>query len=90
MTDDSPPPRSCLPRSWTPAKQRVFLAALLDSGSVSFAVRAAGRSRSSANRPRARLKGTPFDRTWTLMLAAHAERLADPFPPTRAASQARP
>jgi hypothetical protein len=36
---------------WTPAKQRIFLAALLESGSVACAARAAGMSRSSAATP---------------------------------------
>jgi len=57
------PPATTTPRArWTPAKQRIFLAALLDSGSVAHAARAAGMSRSSAHRLRARLAGTPFDR----------------------------
>ncbi|MDB5680043.1 LysR family transcriptional regulator [Sphingomonas bacterium] len=73
----TPPPA---PRAhWTPAKQRIFLAALLDSGSVAHAARAAGMSRSSAHRLRARLAGTPFDRVWGQALAEHARRLADPF-----------
>lgn len=64
---------------WTPAKQRIFLAALLETGSVAAASRAAGMSRSSANRLRRRLAGTPFDRTWDQVLSAHEGRLADPF-----------
>ena len=64
---------------WTPAKQRIFLTALLDSGSVARAARAAGMSRSSAHRLRLRLAGTPFDRLWDQVLALHAQRLADPF-----------
>lgn len=69
------PPRA----HWTPAKQRIFLAALLESGSVAGAARAAGMSRSSAHRLRARLAGTPFDRGWDQALAEHARRTADPF-----------
>ncbi|MCI4591047.1 LysR family transcriptional regulator [Sphingobium sp. BYY-5] len=64
---------------WTPAKQRSFLTALLNIGSVTHAARAAGMSRSSAHRLRRRLAGTPFDRTWDRALALHARRLADPF-----------
>jgi AraC-like DNA-binding protein len=77
---------------WTPARQRIFLAALLDSGSVAQAARAAGMSRSSAHRLRARLAGTPFVRTWDQALALHARRLADPFAPVpaRVAPQRRP
>jgi AraC-like DNA-binding protein len=64
---------------WTPARQRIFLAALLDTGSVACAARAAGMSRSSAHRLRARLAGTPFDRAWDQVLVEHARRMADPF-----------
>lgn len=64
---------------WTPARQRLFLAALLETGNVSRAARAAGMSRSSAHRLRARLAGTVFDRTWDKALALHADRMADPF-----------
>jgi len=70
---------------WTPAKQRIFLAALLEIGSVARAARAAGMSRSSAHRLRARLAGTPFDRLWDHALALHARRMADPFAPDPAA-----
>ena len=64
---------------WTPARQRLFLAALLETGNVSRAARAAGMSRSSAHRLRVRLAGTVFDRTWDKALALHADRMADPF-----------
>lgn len=66
---------------WTPAKQRVFIAALLETGSVARAAAAAGMSRSSAHRLRLRLAGTTFDRLWTHALAEHARRMADPFAP---------
>jgi hypothetical protein len=66
---------------WTPTKQRLFLAALLEYGSVGRAARVAGMSRSSAHRLRARLPGTEFDRIWANALALHAARLADPFAP---------
>ncbi|RIA43871.1 hypothetical protein DFR49_2102 [Hephaestia caeni] len=79
----APPPRT----HWTPAKQRIFLATLLDSGSVAAAARAAGMSRSSAHRLRRRLAGTPFDRAWDSALALYARRLADPF--ARAPTPAR-
>jgi hypothetical protein len=69
------PPRG----QWTPAKQRIFLAALFETGSVARAARSARMSRSSAHRLRCRLAGTPFDRGWDQALALHANRLADPF-----------
>jgi AraC-like DNA-binding protein len=89
----APPPQPAADRAhWTPAKQRLFLAALLETGSVARAARAAGMSRSSAHRLRRRLAGTPFDKTWDRALALHARRLADPFasvPAPPAAPQAR-
>ncbi len=89
----APPPQPAADRAhWTPAKQRLFLAALLETGSVARAARAAGMSRSSAHRLRQRLAGTPFDKTWDRALALHARRLADPFasdPAPPVAPQAR-
>jgi hypothetical protein len=88
----NPPPGPPAPRPdhsrWTPAKQRIFLAALLETGSVTRAARAAGMSRSSANRLRQRLAGTPFDQAWASVLAEHRCRTADPFG-TAAAQPAR-
>lgn len=82
----NPPPSPAAPPApardraqWTPAKQRIFLSALLATGSVVAAARAAGMSRSSAHRLRQRLAGTVFDRTWAEALRLHAAHLADPF-----------
>ena len=77
----SPPPSPALPdrAHWTPARQRIFLAALLESRSVTHAARTAGMSRSRAQRLRRRLAGPPFDQQWALALRTHAARLADPF-----------
>jgi hypothetical protein len=75
----APPAAAPLRAHWTPAKQRIFLAALLETGSIARAARAAGMSRSSAHRLRQRLAGTPFDRAWDQALALHASQLADPF-----------
>lgn len=82
----SPAPAAAAPlrpgrAPWTPAKQRAFLVALVETGSVTQAARAAGMSRSSAQRLRARLAGTPFDRAWTYALIAYAQRMSDPFGP---------
>ena len=74
---------------WTPAKQRIFLAALMETGSVARAARAAGMSRSGAHRLRRRLAGTPFDRTWTAALQRHAAALADPIAALAGASPVR-
>ncbi len=75
MSTESPAPRP----HWTPAKQRVFLDALLDTGSVAAPAPRVGMSRSSAHRLRVRLADTPFDRTWARALLLHARDLADPF-----------
>lgn len=89
----SPGPATLRPH-WTPARQRIFLAALMETGSVSHAARVAGMSRSSAQRLRTRLTGTPFDRLWTQALRHRAARLADPFDtklePERRTPAARP
>ena len=83
----NPPPAPSAPAAlaipdrahWTPAKQRAFLYALAETGSVAQAARTVGMSRSSAHRLRARLAGTLFDRTWGHVLRLHAAQLADPF-----------
>lgn len=74
--DHQPPPQRA---HWTPARQRIFIVALSETGCVNRAARAAGMSRSSAHRLRARLAGTPFDRAWGHALAVHARQIADPF-----------
>lgn len=81
-TPTGSPPSASPPRAhWTPARQRIFLAALLETGSIARAARAAGMSRSSAHVLRQRLPGTPFDLAWGHALRLHAARLADPFIP---------
>jgi hypothetical protein len=79
MDHDPNAPAAPVRQHWTPAKQRIFLAMLLESGSVARAARAAGMSRSSAHRLRQRLAATPFDRAWDRALALHARQIADPF-----------
>ena len=76
-TPAAPPARN----HWTPARQRIFLTALVETGSIARAARAAGMSRSSAHALRNRLTGTPFDHHWSHALKLHAARLADPFAP---------
>ena len=76
-TPAAPPARN----HWTPARQRIFLTALVETGSIARAARAAGMSRSSAHALRNRLTGTPFDHHWNHALKLHAARLADPFAP---------
>lgn len=83
MHPDQPTPFAPSParNHWTPARQRIFLAALVETGSIARAARAAGMSRSSAHALRNRLPGTPFDHAWDRALRLHAARLADPFGP---------
>ncbi len=64
---------------WTPARQRLFLTALLETGNVSHAARSVSMSRSSAHRLRQRLANTAFDRNWATALKIYATRMADPF-----------
>ena len=49
---------------WTPERQAIFLEALATKHNVSKAAKAAGMSRASAYKLRARLKGEPFDLAW--------------------------
>ncbi|MFW2828551.1 LysR family transcriptional regulator [Sphingomonas sp. ID0503] len=77
MSDSITPPPART--RWTPAKQRLFILTLVETGCVGAASRAAGMSRSSAQRLRRRLAGTVFDISWDRALALHARRLADPF-----------
>ncbi|PKP93753.1 MAG: LysR family transcriptional regulator [Alphaproteobacteria bacterium HGW-Alphaproteobacteria-16] len=76
----APSPRA----RWTPAKQRIFLGVLVETGCVAHAARMAGMSRSSAHRLRHRLRGTPFVQAWDHALLLHARRLRDPFADTLA------
>jgi AraC-like DNA-binding protein len=87
---DQPNPAAPVRSHWTPAKQRVFLTALVETGSVARAARAAGMSRSSAHALRNRLTGTPFDHHWNHALRLHAARLADPFAPDPLAPRKAP
>ncbi|MGJ8481434.1 LysR family transcriptional regulator [Sphingobium yanoikuyae] len=80
-----PAPALFTPARWTPARQRTFLTALYQSGSVAQAARMVGMSPSSAHRLRRRLAGTAFDGDWSNALALHAQAMADPI-----ATQLRP
>ncbi|QDX26702.1 LysR family transcriptional regulator [Sphingomonas suaedae] len=81
MHPDQPTAAAPARNHWTPARQRIFLTALVETGSIARAARAAGMSRSSAHALRNRLTGTPFDHHWSHALRLHAARLADPFAP---------
>jgi hypothetical protein len=60
---------------WTAERQRIFIAALADSGSVSDAARAAGVSARSAYRLRRRPGAEAFDRAWDQALVFASQRL---------------
>lgn len=77
MTQPHPAPSA--PARWTPARQRLFLSALMNLGSVTQAAHTVGMSRSSANRLRRRLAGTPFDQAWDKALHFHALQMRDPM-----------
>ena len=78
----APPPPALPSRAhWTPAKQRRFLVALLETGTVATAARSVGMSPTSAHRLRRRLAGTMFDQSWDWALAHYAQCMADPFAP---------
>jgi hypothetical protein len=53
---------------------------LLETGSIARAATAAGMSRSSAHRLRAKLKGSQFDRLLGHAIAGYGRRLANPIP----------
>ena len=59
---------------WTAHRQRTFLSALAETGSVSVACKAAGISARSAYRLRADPRGAPFAKAWAyaLYMATHA------------------
>lgn len=59
---------------WTAARQRAFLCALAETGSVSVACKAAGITARSAYRLRADPRGAPFAAAWNraILVATHA------------------
>lgn len=62
---------------WTPERQSAFLKALAGTHSVAEAAKAAGMSRQSAYKLRARLKGEPFDLAWHAALQCRFDALAE-------------
>ncbi|MEM1053084.1 MAG: hypothetical protein AAGI28_13425 [Pseudomonadota bacterium] len=62
---------------WTSQRQAAFLRALASTHCVAKAARAAGMSRSSAYKLRARLKGEAFDLAWEAALTCRLDTLAD-------------
>jgi len=62
---------------WSPDKQRAFIEALADSGSVVTAARTVGMSESSAYRLRRSPGAEAFDRAWGAAIDAASKKLLD-------------
>lgn len=62
---------------WSPDKQRAFIEALADGGSVANAARAVGMSESSAYRLRRAPGAEAFDRAWSAAIDAASKKLLD-------------
>ena len=74
---------------WTPERQLRFLGALASTRSVTKAARAAGMSRESAYRLRARKEGALFAAAWDQALKSHNLRKASGAPRERRAAISR-
>ena len=62
---------------WSPAKQRAFIEALADTGSVVTAAQRVGMSEASAYRLRRSPGAEAFDRAWSAAIDAAAKKLLD-------------
>ncbi|MBB6425810.1 hypothetical protein [Sphingopyxis sp. JAI128] len=62
---------------WSPDKQRAFIEALADCGSVASAARAVGMSESTAYRLRRSPGAEAFDRAWSAAIDAASKKLLD-------------
>ena len=62
---------------WSPDKQRAFVEALADSGSVATAAQRVGMSESSAYRLRRSPGAEAFDRAWSAAIDAASKKLLD-------------
>ncbi|HMO74129.1 MAG TPA: hypothetical protein PKD48_02205 [Sphingopyxis sp.] len=62
---------------WSPDKQRAFIEALADSGSVVTAAQSVGMSESSAYRLRRSPGAEAFDRAWSAAIDAASKKLLD-------------
>lgn len=62
---------------WSPEKQRLFIGALMDTGSVTHAARAVGMSVKSAYELRRAPDGAGFDRAWVAAIRHAMQRLID-------------
>ncbi|MBP6379519.1 MAG: hypothetical protein KA312_03775 [Sphingorhabdus sp.] len=62
---------------WSPQRQRAFIEALADSGSVTYAARAVGMSRQACYELRRSPGAENFDRAWEVALRASSRQLID-------------
>ncbi|WP_338426410.1 hypothetical protein [Sphingopyxis kveilinensis] len=62
---------------WSPAKQRAFIEALADTGSVVTAAQRVGMSESSAYRLRRSPDAAAFDRAWSAAIDTASKKLLD-------------
>lgn len=62
---------------WSPDKQRAFIEALADCGSVAAAARAVGMTESTAYRLRRAPGAEAFDRAWSAAIDAASKKLLD-------------
>ena len=69
--------RQSRPDGWSAEKQRLFIATLADTGSVTQAARAVGKSPKSAYELRRAPDGAGFDRAWVAAVRQGMNRLVD-------------
>lgn len=62
---------------WSPQRQRAFIEALADSGSVTYAARAVGMSRQACYELRRSPGAENFDRAWEVAIHAASRQLID-------------
>ncbi len=62
---------------WSPQRQRAFIEALADSGSVTYAARAVGMSRQACYELRRSPGAENFDRAWEVAIRASSRQLID-------------
>lgn len=62
---------------WSPDRQRAFVEALADTGSIATAARSVGMSESSAYRLRRAPGAEAFDRAWSAAIDAASKKLLD-------------
>lgn len=77
LPDFTPVPRQTVSHGWTVAKQRSFIAALAETGSVRMATEACGMSQSGVYKLRIAPDGGSFARAWDEAVGMGAARIRD-------------